>query len=124
MAVSETKTSWEFNPRVFDRKAHSKCLTKDIVQGKPCKTFNTDRCVDGTDDIWHGYYGTKAKFMKDFKKGYEHMVDMGMCGVEKVLYRGGYYGTWEYYTVWSIESKEHTFLPTDFPTDEEMIRTL
>ena len=42
MAVSETKTSWEFNPRVFDRKAHSKCLTKDIIQGKPCKTFNTD----------------------------------------------------------------------------------
>ena len=70
MAISETKTSWEFNPRVFDRKAHSKCLTKDIIQGKPCKTFNTDRCVDGTDDIWHGYYGTKAKFMKDFKKGY------------------------------------------------------
>ena len=49
---------------------------------------------------------------------------MGFCGVEKVLYRGGYYGTWEYYTVWSIESKEHTFLPTDFPTDKEMIRTL
>ena len=127
----------EYNYLTWDRKAHTKCLTKDIVQGKPCKTFSRESCIlgyekyfeykkegkvnlEGSDFEQEWGSGYRSDAIRDFKKGYEWAVDQGICGVIKVIIKEDDQGLDrpEYY-VWSIVGGER-YLPTKFPTNKEI----
>lgn len=127
----------EYNYLTWDRKAHTKCLTKDIVQGKPCKTFSRESCILGHDKYfeykkegkvnlegsdfeqeWGSGYRSDA--ISDFKKGYEWAIDEGYCGLVKVIVKEDDQALDrpEYY-VWSIVGGQKD-LPTKFPTNQQL----
>ena len=131
------RQSTEYNYLRWDRKAHTKCSTKDILQAKPCNTFLRDSCIldydkyfeykkegkvnlesSGFEQEW-GCQDRKGA-IRDFKKGYEWAIDEGYCGLVKVIVKEDDQALDrpEYY-VWSIVGGQKD-LPTKFPTNKEI----
>ena len=131
------RQSTEYNYLTWDRKAHTKCSTKDILQAKPCKTFLRESCIFDYDKYfeykkegkvnleasdfeqdWGSGYRSDA--ISDFKKGYEWAIDEGYCGLVKVIVKEDDQALDrpEYY-VWSIVGGQKD-LPTKFPTNQQL----
>ena len=127
----------EYNYLTWDRKAHTKCLTKDILQAKPCKTFLRESCIldydkyfeykkegkvnlEASDFEQEWGSGYRSDAISDFKKGYEWAIDEGYCGLVKVIVKEDDQALDrpEYY-VWSIVGGQKD-LPTKFPTNKEI----
>ncbi len=129
----------EYNYLTWDRKAHTKCLTKDILQAKPCKTFSRKFCIldytfleyreakkegkvnlesSGFEQEW-GCQDRKGA-IRDFKKGYEWAIDEGYCGLVKVVIKEDDQGIDRpEYWIWDIVGGQKD-LPTKFPTNKEI----
>ena len=127
----------EYNYLTWDRKAHTKCSTKDILQAKPCKTFLRESCIldydkyfeykkegkvnlEASDFEQEWGSGYRSDAISDFKKGYEWAIDEGYCGLVKVIVKEDDQALDrpEYY-VWSIVGGQKD-LPTKFPTNKEI----
>tara|TARA_R110000824_G_scaffold69201_1_gene178284 strand:- start:1913 stop:2323 length:411 start_codon:yes stop_codon:yes gene_type:complete len=130
----------EYNYRTWNRKKHTKCLTKDIVQGKPCKTFSRKHCIldytfyeygrlkeeyKNINDDYSSYEqqwgsGYRSDAIRDFKKGYEWAIDQGYCGLIKVIIKENDDGLDrpEWY-IWNLVAND-IYLPTKFPTNKEL----
>ena len=131
------RQSTEYNYLTWDRKAHTKCSTKDILQAKPCKTFLRESCIldydkyfeykkegkvnlEASDFEQEWGSGYRSDAISDFKKGYEWAIDEGYCGLVKVIVKEDDQALDrpEYY-VWSIVGGQKD-LPTKFPTNKEI----
>ena len=131
------RQSTEYNYLTWDRKAHTKCSTKDILQAKPCKTFLRESCIldydkyfeykkegkvnlesSGFEQEW-GCQDRKGA-IRDFKKGYEWAIDEGYCGLVKVVIKEDDQGIDRpEYWIWDIVGGQKD-LPTKFPTNKEI----
>ena len=131
------RQSTEYNYLTWDRKAHTKCSTKDILQAKPCKTFLRESCIldydkyfeykkegkvnlEASDFEQEWGSGYRSDAISDFKKGYEWAIDEGYCGLVKVIVKEDDQALDrpEYY-VWSIVGGQKD-LPTKFPTNQQL----
>ena len=131
------RQSTEYNYLTWDRKAHTKCSTKDILQAKPCKTFLRESCIldydkyfeykkegkvnlEASDFEQEWGSGYRSAAISDFKKGYEWAIDEGYCGLVKVIVKEDDQALDrpEYY-VWSIVGGQKD-LPTKFPTNQQL----
>ena len=131
------RQSTEYNYLTWDRKAHTKCSTKDILQAKPCKTFLRESCILDYDKYFEYKKEGKVNLeasdfeqewgcqdrkgaIRDFKKGYEWAIDEGYCGLVKVIVKEDDQALDrpEYY-VWSIVGGQKD-LPTKFPTNQQL----
>ena len=127
----------EYNYLTWDRKAHTKCSTKDILQAKPCKTFLRESCIldydkyfeykkegkvnlEASDFEQEWGSGYRSDAISDFKKGYEWAIDEGYCGLVKVIVKEDDQALDRpEYWVWSIVGGQKD-LPTKFPTNKEI----
>ena len=131
------RQSTEYNYLTWDRKAHTKCSTKDILQAKPCKTFLRESCIldydkyfeykkegkvnlEASDFEQEWGSGYRSDAISDFKKGYEWAIDEGYCGLVKVIVKEDDQALDrpEYY-VWSIVGGQKD-IPTKFPTNQQL----
>ena len=131
----------EYNPIEWARNEHTKCSTKDILQGKPCKTFSRPYCLmsisdpmyskitegkmNGDYSDWQQTWGSgdRKSALLDFKNGYEAMIDDGYCGLVKVIVKEEDQGLdrpeW---IIWALKNviSDEAILPTKFPTNKEL----
>ena len=133
------RQSTEYNYLTWDRKAHTKCSTKDILQANPCKTFSRKFCIldytfleyreaekegkvnlEASDFEQEWGSGYRSDAISDFKKGYEWAIDEGYCGLVKVVIKEDDQGLDRpEYWVWSIVGGQKD-LPTKFPTNQQL----
>ena len=131
------RQSTEYNPIEWARDKHTKCLTKDILQGKPCKTFSSPYClmsitdpmyskVNGDYSDWQPTWGSgnRKTALSAFKNGYEAMIDDGYCGLIKVIVKEEDQGLdrpeWGIWSLKNVLLDNEAILPIKFPTNKEL----